>query len=290
MLVAYAKRLGFATVSITTNGRLFSNREKLLLFKRNGLDSIIFSIHGHNSRLHDKQTRVKGSFAQLLKAIANAKSLGFKFNANVTISKLNLASLPKIARFIRRLGCTNAEFIFVDPSTGGAREHFDRLVPRLKTASRYILEALDIGRKLPHWHVRYLPLCYISSHLSQISELSASFSSEEHQGPEFTNLRVAEGRRLVGRTKASQCRFCFYDDVCEGIWVEYAARRGLQEIRPIRTEKKLPLNTKVTMTPINRKKAKGNLASFESLDRKTKANTRIAEPTSPSMKSNVYML
>ena len=56
---------------------------------------------------------------------------------------------------------------------------------------------------------------------------------EEHVGPEFENLNVEEGRAKSGRVKGPQCKGCRYYTICEGIWKEYAVKRGTKELIPV---------------------------------------------------------
>ncbi|MEM4267390.1 MAG: radical SAM protein [Candidatus Woesearchaeota archaeon] len=233
-IVATAKRLGFRTIATTTNGRIFSYKKVLQNFKNAGLNSIIFSVHGNNARLHDYQTRVKGSFRQLMKAIKNAKELGYPIYTNTTITRLNYKKLPEIAAFLHKIGCVNAEFIFVDPTTGAAHQNFNSLVPTIKQCAPYIKKALEIGKNFrkQHWHVRYFPLCYIDSFKEQLSEACESFSREEHLAPEFANFDVQSSRKAIGRVKARACRRCKHFSICEGVWKEYAIRRGTSELIP----------------------------------------------------------
>jgi len=52
-LIGYAKQIGFRTISITTNGRMLSNKDYARRIVDAGLNSVVFSIHGHKPELHD---------------------------------------------------------------------------------------------------------------------------------------------------------------------------------------------------------------------------------------------
>jgi MoaA/NifB/PqqE/SkfB family radical SAM enzyme len=131
-LVRYAKSLGFKTIMMATNGRMFSYLKFTKQMIEAGLTDIVFSIHGHNARLHDRLTQSPGSFDQLMKGLANFKKMKFKnIGSNTTIVKQNYKVLPKIGSFIFNLGIRNSEFIFVDSNHGGAKTNFDGLVPKI---------------------------------------------------------------------------------------------------------------------------------------------------------------
>jgi len=237
-LVKTAKSLGFETIMMATNGRMLSYpgyAEKLI---GAGLNSVVFSIHGHDAKTHDFLTRSEGSFGQLVKGFNNVKKLlGVEaIGSNTTIVNQNYRELPKIGKFIYGLGIRNAEFIFVDCNEGAARNSFEELVPRISEAAPFIRQCLDIGKKgdFGHWHIRYVPLCYFTEYLDQVSELlEVQHFQTEHLGPEFINLDVEGSRPKAGRAKTAKCQKCRLFSRCEGIWKFYLERRGDDELQPI---------------------------------------------------------
>ncbi|MBW2044492.1 MAG: radical SAM protein [Deltaproteobacteria bacterium] len=237
-LVRFAKKLGFEVISMATNGRMFSYGEFAKDIIGAGLNHIIFSVHGHNAKLHDSLTQVEGSFDQLLEGIKNVRSLGIKdIGSNTTIVKQNYKFLYNIGYFLYKLGIRNAEFIFVDPTRGGALDDFESIVPRLSEAAPFIRSCLDIGKSngVAHWHIRYVPLCYFEGYEDQISEIQErKIFQTEHLAPDFKNLDVENSRKEIGRVRPEKCKKCVKYDICEGIWVEYYKRYGDKELKPIR--------------------------------------------------------
>ncbi len=242
-LISFAKDLGFSTIMMSSNGRMYSYPKLTESILKAGLNSIVFSIHGHTPKLHDWLTRVPGSFKQLKKGIKNvqeiSKRLGINIHlgSNTTIVKQNYKFLPEIGEYIQGLGIRDGEFIFVDCNEGGAYNHFYKLVPRISKIASYVHKCLDIGKKnhFKHWHVRYVPLCYFQDYLSQISELQEVVSFHtEHIAPDFYNPHVEESRKVVGRAKTKKCKGCQLYDRCEGIWKVYLEHYGDEELTPIK--------------------------------------------------------
>lgn len=236
-LIEFADSLDFETISLTTNGRMLAYPEYARQLVEAGLNSLVFSIHGHTAELHDHLTGVKGSFDQLMKGLENARAAGLeKFGVNTTIVKQNYKQLKDIGEFIFGLGVDNTEFIFVDPNQGRAQENFADLVPRISEAASYIRDCLGIGKRenLGHWHIRYVPLCYFTDYLDQISELDEVKKFQtQHLAQDFSNLDVESSRPQVGRVKGEQCRNCSLNHICEGIWKEYVKHYGYNELKPI---------------------------------------------------------
>lgn len=237
-VVAAAKKLGIKEVACATNGRVFADPAAAKKITAAGIDSLIFSVHGPDARIHDALTRAPGSFAQLRKGLANLKALGFNsINGNTTVVKRNMAALPRLAGFYAARGIRNVEYIFVDPNYGGAKNDFENLVPRISEAAPHMRRALAIGRRagMDQWKVRYVPLCHFTDCLDQISELNEKkLFLTEHWAPDFKNTDATGSRADVARAKTARCRGCALYRACEGIWVEYLKRYGDAELKPVK--------------------------------------------------------
>jgi len=242
LLLKTAKKLKIPERIIATNGSMFSDIDFARKAILAGLNVIIFSVHGHNPGLHDYLTRVPGSFKQLAQGIKNLRKLGFEhINGNTTVVKQNMKNLIDIAKFYVKNKIRFVEFIFVDPSIGGAYNNFYEQVPKISQASKYIKEALDYGLKYGYdrWKVRYVPLCYFTKYLNQISELNeVKLFFTKHIGPDFVDENVSMSRQLLGRKKTKRCKGCKLAHLCEGIWVEYLKHYGDKELKPVKKIKK----------------------------------------------------
>lgn len=236
-LVRTAKKLKFKYIVIATNGRMFSDIRFAKNAIRAGLTNIIFSIHGHNAKLHESLTQSPGSFSQLIEGVKNLRKSGFKnINGNTTIVKQNMKYLKDIGYLYLQLGIKDVEFIFVDPTYGGAYNNFEKYVPRISVASKYMREMLDLGKKHNmFWKVRYVPLCYFKGYEDLISEIhEKNLFHTQHWAPDFINEDVSSARALLSREKTSRCNACKMYDLCEGIWKEYIKRYGDSELKPIK--------------------------------------------------------
>jgi MoaA/NifB/PqqE/SkfB family radical SAM enzyme len=244
-IIKFAKNRNFKIITMTTNGSMFAYRDFAKSIIKAGLTRVVFSIHGHNAKMHDCLTQVGGSFKRLLMGVENAKLFGIgteNLGSNTAIVKQNYKSLSKIGNLIYKLGIRNSEFIFVDPTRGGPFDNFNQLVPKISKVAPFIRKCLDMGRKnqIGHWHIRYVPLCYFLDYLDQISELSEKeiFSSSEHLAPDFVNYDVENSRKHIARIKPKKCKPCSKFDLCEGIWKEYYRRYGDSELMPVKSTKR----------------------------------------------------
>jgi MoaA/NifB/PqqE/SkfB family radical SAM enzyme len=237
-LIRSAKKLGFETIMMATNGRMLSYFDYAKSLADAGLNSVVFSIHGHNAKEHDKLTQAKGSFGQLMKGLDNMKKLlgERRLGTNTTIVKQNYKDIEKIGKLILKKGLRNSEFIFVDCNEGGAYNDFNKFVPKISLAAPYIKKCLAMGKKAQaaHWHIRYVPLCYFPDYLEQISELDEIKRFQtEHLAPDFINLEVERSRPEAGRVKTKKCAGCKLHGQCEGIWKNYYEHYGDSELKPL---------------------------------------------------------
>lgn len=242
-LVKTAKRLGFKDIVVVTNGRMLAYPEFAKETVAAGVTDLVFSIHGHDAKLHDDLTYAPGSFNDLLKGIENARKEGLeRIFGNCTVVKQNMAVLPRIAELFLRLKIHHVEFISVDPTYGGAYTNFHGLVPRISEAAPFMREALEVGRKggTRDFVVRYVPLCHFKDYLDQVSEIrEVRTFRTRHWAPDFQNDDVAAGRIAAGRAKTDRCAGCSLYDLCEGPWREYVRRYDDSELTPVKEGAKL---------------------------------------------------
>jgi len=238
-LIKFAKKLGYQTIGMTTNGRMLYYRDFAEKIMKAGLNHVIFSLHGHTSELHDYLTQSPGAFEQATGGMINVKAIKPETYVctNTVIVRPNYRYLPQIAENNIKLGANACEFIFIHPR-GNAYKNFEEIVPTIKEVIDYFPKTMMVGKNhgIGHFVFRYLPICYMlgvgyESYLSEYE--SRNRLKEEHVGPEYMDLNVEENRRKYGRVKGKQCKACKYDPICEGIFKEYAEKRGFEELVPI---------------------------------------------------------
>lgn len=237
-LVGAARSLGFSRVALASNGRMFSRPGFAAAAVQAGLTDVMLSLHGDGPELHDALTGGEGNFAELVAGLAALKAAGVgRLSVNSTVVRRNVGALTSLAHLLVSLEVRSVEFIFVDPSVGGAADDFEAWVPPLGEAAAAMRAALSIGREAgtSDWCVRYVPLCLFKDWLGQVSELreAEAFSQVRHWAPDFVNDDVQGSRRDGARVRTARCAGCRLEPRCEGLWREYAERRGDGELEPL---------------------------------------------------------
>lgn len=233
-LVKFASKQGFESISITTNGRMFSYPEFARKIIDSGVSNIIFSLHGHNPEIHDSLTGVKGSFNQLYSGIMNLKREGFnQIGVNVVIINQNYKFLPNIAQELSNLSIERVEFIYCYNE-----KKFKYLIPKVSLAEKYIKEAIKIGKKNNfNWKLQNPPLpCFFEE---MIANLSVAGENEKSNFLNSKEYEKAEEKKKIIRIKLPICKNCTYSAKCPGVWKRYGEHYGYKEVKPMKQKNPL---------------------------------------------------
>lgn len=124
-LAAYAHGLGLP-VAIAPCG-MYVNDDAVRQMLRSGIHCISISIDGAAAVSHDDFRGVPGAFDAAMKAIQAARRGGMPFQINTTITRHNLAEVPRILDLAVRLGATTFNPFLLVP-TGRGRQLADQAI------------------------------------------------------------------------------------------------------------------------------------------------------------------
>lgn len=231
-IVGYAKQMGYKTIQVQTNGRMFSSLDFCKKTIKAGATEFSPAVHGYCAEQHDFLTRAPGSFKQTIKGIKNLKSLGAYILTNTVIVKPNYRNAPEIARLLVKLNVDQFQLAFVHPM-GNAWKNFDSMVPLISLAAPYMHKGLKIGLDAgKRVMTEAMPYCLMEGYEEYIAEKvipHTEIKGAKHQNTE----NFTEVRKVQGKAKFLQCEKCKYNKICEGPWREYPEKRGNKEFMPI---------------------------------------------------------
>ena len=230
-LVSYAKDLGFKSIQIQTNGRMFAYLDFCRKAILAGATEFSPALHGDTAKLHDLLTNAPGSFKQTLEGIRNLKKLGQRVLTNTVITSKNYKRLPAIARLLVSLGVDQFQFAFIHIA-GTADKNKDWIVPKKFQIMPYVKKGLDIGIKAgKQVMTEAIPYCLMSGYEGYVAEDIIP----EGQVVEYTGVieDYSAFRKKYGKGKTASCRHCVYFKRCEGPWKEYPALFGWEEFKPV---------------------------------------------------------
>lgn len=231
-IIEYAKKIGFKTIQMQTNGRKFYYNDFCKKIISSGMNEFSPAIHGHNPELHDSLTMSQGSFKQTVEGIKNIKSFGIPILTNTVITKSNYKQLPEIAKLLVNLDVEQFQFAFVHP-IGNAQINFDSIVPKISEVASYVHKGLQIGIDAGiRVMAEAMPYCLMNGYEKNISEQFIPETEVRDAGYVITEYN--KKRKSEGKVKFPQCKKCKYDKMCEGPWKEYPEKYGFHEFKHVR--------------------------------------------------------
>lgn len=99
--IRIAKKLGFASITVDSNGYLF--HDFLSKISPDALDYLSFSLDGASSETNDP-LRGKGCFDICTANIRNAKARGFHTSLIYTVSRMNIDDLDNMPKLLEKIG------------------------------------------------------------------------------------------------------------------------------------------------------------------------------------------
>ncbi len=230
-LVAHARRLGFRTIQIQTNGRMLAYSKLCEQLVAAGASEFSPALHGHIPDLHDFLTRSPGSFQQTVAGIRNLARLGVPIVTNTVVVRPNFRHLREVARLLVQLGVSQYQFAFVH-ALGTAARYFEAMVPRMGLVAPHVRAGLEVGRRAGVSAVtEAVPPCLLPGYEEHMAEWflpDAAIFDAASILDSYERYRVTEGK-----AKGPRCRECAWDAVCEGVWREYPERFGWSEFVPV---------------------------------------------------------
>ncbi|MGI9286581.1 MAG: radical SAM protein [Pseudomonadales bacterium] len=170
-LVAYATELGYINISFITNGLRLASKAFADRLLDAGANDFLFSIHGHNSELHDSQTQINGSFNKILAAVENVKSRGARCRGSTTVNGQNYKHVVDIVGKLVQLKmqCIHlAVFSPVAQADGANKAMF----VTYSNATDQIKKAIDQHKhQLPPISVKYVPPCFMRGYEKHVMNL-----------------------------------------------------------------------------------------------------------------------
>ncbi len=212
-IVSLARALGYRHIQIITNGRRLCYRDFLSSAVSSGLDEVTFSLHGHNAPLHDRLTRVPGSFVQAVAGLRHALSLpGLIVSVDVVINKLNLSVLRDILDFFINAGVREFDLLALVPFSDAWR-HRDELFCDLGEPANlaHLRRALELSRR-PDLHIwtNRLRAEFLEGFEALIQ--SPVKIHDEVRGRRKVFARYFKTGRMV--CEGDGCSMCFLRDFC----------------------------------------------------------------------------
>lgn len=226
-----ARGMGYDTVQIQSNARMFSHRPFCEQAIAAGANEFALALHGVTADTHDRLTRAPGAFRQVVTGIRNLVRLDQRVLMNTVITSLNYRELPDLARLFVRLGVSQYQFAFVHV-LGTAAQNAAWLVPRKTDVMPFVRAGLDVGiRAGLRCMTEAIPFCFLRGYEAHVAEQIIPRTVVFDADVTLDDYTVY--RQTQGKAKGPMCGRCVHHSRCEGPWVEYPTLFGWDEIHPV---------------------------------------------------------
>jgi Radical SAM superfamily len=246
-LVRRARDLGYARISLCTNGRLLARVPVLESLLDAGLTRVAVSIHSHRAALEDRITGRPGAFDEkvaamaLLTAARDAGRLPDGLSVNTVLHAQNLTTLPQLAAFWGGHGLADIRFNFIRPEV--SPDQARRWVPTFARTTPRVLELVlanetTLGMRLT---LADFPLCRLPWEVLANPRLRRGYLGEHQDlATQVTMHRPADlggtlcfdwqhQRTSLLKQHVPPCDDCRLRPRCEGIWRGYIDLYGDRE-------------------------------------------------------------
>jgi MoaA/NifB/PqqE/SkfB family radical SAM enzyme len=214
-LVRYARSIGYERVNVTTNGRMCVYEAFARRLVRSGLTTLLFSVHGPDARTHAQQVGVAEAFDQTVAGIRNCVRLaprGVELGMNITLTKGNYETLPRVAELALSLGLPWLNVQFLTPF-GRATSS---IAPPTEAAAAVTRGVIDRYKGRMKFQIINLPFCFMPGYEEfMVGDL---LKLERHMvfvNNETVNLAAYLAER---RTRKPVCEPCEHASFCGGFY------------------------------------------------------------------------
>lgn len=167
-ITAFARRIGYEEVIVTTNARMASYRDHAARLVQSGATSIHVSIHGPDAATHAENVGVPDAFEQTCEGARNLAALApphVELGAKITLTRSNHDKLLDVARLVLDLGLRRLDIQFLTPFGPGT----SAVSPDTEAAAREVARTIDALSGRLAIRVHNLPFCLLPGYEQYIA-------------------------------------------------------------------------------------------------------------------------
>jgi len=237
-ILKIAKNLGYRTY-VTSNGYCFQSQSfcrKVLPY----INELCFSIHGHNSKIHNLHTQNKNSFSWLKKAIGNIVEIDYSLYliANIVITRYNINYLKEIFQFLEKYNKFKHILISNFAPDGNALHNFHKITIPLSEVKKAVSELIEIS-KSDSMCIRFfgIPACILGKFMICSNDFywdsRLTIEREKFHDGHIRFKSTKSYFPVRDRIKTKKCAKCILKKRCGGIFEKYYREFGDRELEPI---------------------------------------------------------
>lgn len=228
-LVREARRLGFDSIKVQSNGVLFGTEANVARAIDAGVTRFHVSIHAHRAEQHEAVTRTPGAHGAMLAGLRHLLARGVELTADVIVMRDTLADIPPAVAWLADLGVRRVDLWLVS-LTDANRANVAALPPLLEVAP-VVREALALGRARG-MRIRslHLPRCVLGDDHSHAFDPGRGRVRVLSPDDEFE----LHASKLTPQRHVAACEGCEHRHLCPGLRPDYLEVFGDLEIAALR--------------------------------------------------------
>lgn len=239
MILELAYRLGYKII-LETNARIFSDEQFCERIKYYNID-ITTHIESYKPNTHDFITRVPDSFFETIAGIRHLRKNCRKITVKIMLTKFNYKHILYTVKFLTGLGVDTIWSVFLTPQ-GHARQYFDLIMPTYLEVMPFVNKALIWLKNNSKISIviENFPYCIVDPEFinymmeKPIEDKRIMFGIFPDESPLNEHKYYIFEERPIQKKKFTQCSKCKLDRICEGVYKEYAEKKGSEEFIPIK--------------------------------------------------------
>lgn len=244
-ILSLARRIGYQSIQITTNGIRLADPDYARLLVSSGANAFRFSIHGPTPEIHDQLVLVPGALEKIVKAVGVLKPMGVRLGINYVLNQVNYRSFPETCRyFFSELDIQDLIVYFLRYQGFGALpENKERLKLRMSEAAPFVLEAFRVLRAEGHVQMPTLihfPPCALPALEEHMLDWTRDPQACGQGNTEADHLVLPDGSEgrihevsNSGKTLLPACSRCVHALRCLGVEKNYLDIYGASEFKPL---------------------------------------------------------
>lgn len=229
--VRAAKRVGYQTIKLQTNGMLLAYPEFAHGLFAAGVTQVNFSIKGATAETHDRLTGTPGCFDLMLRGLAVCRERRIDCQADVLVYQSNVGELSEMVRKYSELGVSRFN-LWLLSAAGNADPSITSELVRISDAMPHIQAAMDLklSDRADFITSLHTPPCTVPE-----SHAACRFHAAELRllvGNPGGYHFMLEDSEIEGGVYFERCAGCRLRSGCGGARRDYVARFGDAEFQP----------------------------------------------------------
>ena len=236
--IEYAKKIGFRSQRIITNGLASTQQFKKMVDK--GCRQFLLSLHGYGDTLNGL-TQVPTSWKKMNETIATLKELDVQLFGNITMLKQNKDELLKVTKFCVEHGFSGINYInwneHYSSQAESKKEH--EFQEKVSILAPKLMRAIDYAVEHKLWvNVRYFPMCLVDEKYRKYIVNNPIYLFDDLEWAPKDVLKNNDNYQKYNRNLQFQindnanekCSVCGIRNVCGAVNKAYSVSNGVDEL------------------------------------------------------------